>query len=102
GCVMPAALSQGASGMTSPATVLEFWFIETTPAAWWSADPAFDARIRTRFGALHAAAHAGELVDWRGTPAGRLAEVIVLDQFSRNIFRGAPQAFASDPMALAL
>src|SRR5690606_22004744 len=47
-------------------------------------------------------AAAGELYAWRATPQGRLAEVILLDQFSRNVYRGTPQAFAQDPMALAL
>ena len=83
-------------------TVLAFWFEETAPAAWWKVDPAFDATIRQRFGALHRAAALGELWSWRATPAGRLAEVIVLDQFSRNIHRETPLAFATDPMALAL
>jgi uncharacterized protein (DUF924 family) len=82
--------------------ILTFWFHETPPAQWWKVDPAFDELVRTRFGALHAQACAAELFAWRTTPAGRLAEVIVLDQFSRNIHRGSPQAFAADPMALAL
>ena len=83
-------------------SVLHFWFVETAPAAWWKADPAFDAGLIERFAALHTAATAGELFGWRSTPGGRLAEVIVLDQFSRNMFRGTPRAFASDPMALVL
>lgn len=82
--------------------VLRFWFEETTPAQWWKVDPAFDAAVRERFGALLEAAAAGECFAWRGTPHGRLAEVIVLDQFPRNIHRGTARAFACDPMALAL
>ncbi|HSU23264.1 MAG TPA: DUF924 family protein [Variovorax sp.] len=85
-----------------PDDILRFWFDETKPAQWWKVDPAFDAAIAQRFGALHAAAVQGELSGWRGDAAGRLAEVIVLDQFSRNIHRGAPGAFAADPMALVL
>ena len=50
-------------------TVLAFWFEETAPAAWWKVDPAFDAAIRQRFGALHRAAAQGELWSWRATPA---------------------------------
>ncbi len=84
------------------ADILRFWFDETLPAQWWRADPAFDAQVRERFGELLRAATAGELHGWRATPQGRLAEVIVLDQFSRNIHRGTPGAFAADPMALAL
>jgi uncharacterized protein (DUF924 family) len=82
--------------------VLTFWFQEITPQQWWKVDPAFDAALRQRFGPLHALAAACELCDWRGTPQGRLAEIIVLDQFSRNLFRGTPGAFAQDPLALAL
>ncbi len=82
--------------------VLTFWFQEITPQQWWKVDPAFDAALRQRFGPLHAQAAACELWDWRGTPQGRLGEIIVLDQFSRNLFRGTPGAFAQDPLALAL
>lgn len=83
-------------------TVLTFWFKEIEPTQWWVADPAFDALVRQRYlGLLHQAA-AGELSGWRASPKGRLAEIIVLDQFSRNIFRGTPQAFAQDPVALVL
>jgi uncharacterized protein (DUF924 family) len=66
------------------------------------ADPAFDALVRERFDDLHRAAVHGELYAWRADAAGRLAEIIVLDQFSRNIHRGNASAFATDPMALAL
>ncbi len=83
-------------------SVLSFWFEEIAPAQWWKVDPAFDRLVRERFGALLKQALAGELHAWRREPAGRLAEVIVLDQFSRNIHRGTPQAFAADPVALVL
>jgi uncharacterized protein (DUF924 family) len=85
-----------------PSAILSFWFEELMPADWWRADPLLDARIGARFGSVHEAAVAGELFEWRATPGGRLAEIIVLDQFSRNIHRGTPRAFAADPMALAL
>ena len=88
--------------MTPYREVLDFWFVETEPKAWWTADPAFDERIRGRFAALHARAAHGELQAWRATALGRLAEVIVLDQFSRNLFRGSAQAFAQDLAALVL
>jgi len=84
------------------AEILHFWFEEIEPKAWWAVDPAFDARLHERFGALLEQASQGELFGWRAEPTGRLAEVIVLDQFSRNIHRGTPRAFAQDPMALAL
>ena len=82
--------------------VLSFWFEDLSPAQWWRADADLDATIRARFGALHEAAVACELFEWRGTPEGRLAEIIVLDQFSRNIHRGTPRAFAADALALGL
>jgi uncharacterized protein (DUF924 family) len=85
-----------------PESILQFWFHEITPAQWWKADAAFDQLVRHRFSALHAQACQAELYGWRQTPAGRLAEVIVLDQFSRNMYRGQAQAFAADPLALAL
>ena len=86
----------------SPETVLGFWFEEIEPAQHWRVDPAFDASLAERFGALLRQAAAGELHRWRASAAGRLAEVIVLDQFSRNIHRGSPLAFAQDGMALVL
>ncbi len=82
--------------------ILNFWFVETSPRMWWKADSAFNAAIARRFGAVHSAAALGELFEWRASPRGRLAEVIVLDQFSRNLFRKTAKAFASDPMALVL
>jgi uncharacterized protein (DUF924 family) len=83
-------------------TVLRFWFEEITPAQWWKVDAGFDQLIVNRFSAMHAQATQAELYPWRQSPRGRLAEIIVLDQFSRNMFRGTKLAFASDPMALAL
>ncbi len=82
--------------------VLSFWFDEVERTSWWSADPDFDELIRSRFGDTLRRAARGELFDWRDEPEGRLAEIIVLDQFSRNIHRGSPIAFAQDPMALTL
>lgn len=82
--------------------VLHFWFDELDNKARFAKDEALDARMRQRFGAMLQAAAAGELWAWRNTPQGRLAEVIVLDQFSRNIWRGDPRSFAQDPQALVL
>ena len=82
--------------------VLHFWFEQSTPAQWFQKDDAFDAAIRDRFSALHAQATQGELAAWRTDAAGRLAEIIVLDQFSRNLLRNQPEAFAQDGMALVL
>jgi uncharacterized protein (DUF924 family) len=82
--------------------VISFWFSEVAPRQWWQKDKAFDAAIRQRFGSLHKQATAGELADWRDTASGSLAEVIILDQFSRNIYRDCPEAFANDAQALTL
>ncbi len=82
--------------------VLTFWFETLEPPMWWQVDPMLDARIEKQFGNLLVSAAAGELFDWRGDARGRLAEVIVLDQFSRNVYRDTPAAFGQDPMALAL
>lgn len=91
------------AGRTTPHDgVLRFWFEEIEPVRWWSKDEAFDRNIQERFGSLHECAARCELWGWRSTAAGRLAEVIVLDQFSRNLFRDSPQSFAQDPLALAL
>lgn len=88
--------------MTAPGEVPAFWFDESPPEAWWTPSADFDARIRSRFGEVHAAAARGELHAWRATPRGRLAEILVLDQFSRNLHRGSPLAFAQDLAALVL
>ena len=82
--------------------ILNFWFIELTPAQWWAKDEKLDEEIKHRFAAIHTKAAHCELFDWRMAAKGRLAEIIILDQFSRNIFRDTPQAFSNDPLALAL
>lgn len=82
--------------------VLAFWFGEIDPRLWFAADSDFDDLIRGRFLGLIDQAAAGELFPWRVTAAGRLAEIIVLDQFPRNVHRNTAQAFAHDPMALVL
>ena len=82
--------------------ILHFWFTELTPAQHFAKDAALDEAIRTRFGATLEAAARCELFGWRTTPEGQLAEVLVLDQFSRNVWRDTPRAFAQDALALAL
>ena len=84
------------------AAVLRFWFEEISPAQWWRRDATFDQAVTARFGKLQRAASRAELWAWRETPPGRLAEIIVLDQFSRNIYRDDARAFASDTLALGL
>ncbi len=82
--------------------ILSFWFEEIEPGMWWVADPDFDRQIEARFLTVMTQAVQGELFPWRKEPKGRLAEIIVLDQFSRNVFRNTPAAFAQDPVALVL
>mgnify|MGYP003121695391 FL=1 len=88
--------------MVEPEDILAFWFDELEPAQWWAVDAALDARLRDRFLPTLEQAARCELAPWRASERGRLAEVIVLDQFSRNIFRDTPGAFAQDPLALGL
>jgi uncharacterized protein (DUF924 family) len=82
--------------------VLNFWFHETKPEQRFAHSDDFDRTIRTRFGSTLEAAARGELHSWRETLRGRLAEIIVLDQFSRNLYRGTTRAFAQDGMAMVL
>ena len=83
-------------------SVLHFWFTEIEPAQWWKKDALFDGEIAARFTELHGRAQQGELFTWREQARGRLAEIILLDQFSRNIYRDDSRAFAWDGMALLL
>ena len=82
--------------------VLKFWFDDVGEKGWWSKNEKLDEVIRLEFTELIQTAARGELYLWRESPEGRLAEIIVLDQFSRNAFRGTPEAFAQDPLALIL
>ena len=82
--------------------VIHFWFEELEPRQHWLKDNALDELIIHRFAKLHNAAIQGELWSWRATPEGRLAEIIILDQFSRNMFRDQAKSFAFDSMALVL
>ncbi len=82
--------------------VIDFWFDFLQPEQWWRVDTDLDHSIRSRFTTLHTRTVQGELFSWRISAQGRLAEVIVLDQFSRNLHRGTAQAFAQDGMALVL
>jgi uncharacterized protein (DUF924 family) len=82
--------------------ILSFWFHEIDPSKWWAKDDDFDQLIRGKFSEVYLRATRCELFEWRADAGGRLAEIIVLDQFSRNMFRGSPLAFAGDSLALAL
>lgn len=82
--------------------VLDFWYNEQNRQYWFAKSEAFDSQIKARFSTTLKQAEQGELVEWRSTIHGRLAEIIVLDQFSRNLYRHSAKAFAQDGMALVL
>jgi len=91
-------------------TVLNFWFgadpddaavAKEKSALWWSKGPEIDDEIRQRFESLVVKAAAGELADWQSTPSGRLALILLTDQFPRNIYHDSPRAFAQDSKTLA-
>ncbi|WP_188151888.1 DUF924 family protein [Teredinibacter waterburyi] len=82
--------------------IIEFWFSEIDKSKWFAKDEIFDQDIRSRFSEIHVKAARGELWTWRSGALGSLAEIIVLDQFSRNMYRGKPESFLFDPLALAL
>lgn len=81
---------------------LDFWFSPAAEPNWFVKSAAFDALLAEKFSVLHRQAAQGELWTWRETPAGRVAEIIILDQLSRNLYRNDPRAFAQDGMALVL
>tara|TARA_R110000868_G_scaffold117600_12_gene312390 strand:+ start:12102 stop:12638 length:537 start_codon:yes stop_codon:yes gene_type:complete len=83
-------------------TVLDFWFSQLSPSDWYKKDEALDQKISDLFLNTYLQATKGELYHWRGSIEGRLAEIIVLDQFSRNIFRNDAMAFRFDALALIL
>lgn len=82
--------------------IIDFWFTEIQPAQRFKKDRDLDRLIARRFGEIHRLACTGELYTWRDSAPGSLAEIIVLDQFSRNIYRDQPEAFAADSLALTL
>jgi uncharacterized protein (DUF924 family) len=93
------------------ADVLGYWLGSAQPDTagalacknlWFIKSDATDQQIRERFGALVEDALAGRLDGWAGTALGRLALIVLLDQFTRNLFRGTPRSFAGDPQALQL
>ena len=83
-------------------SIIQFWFSDIASPKWWAKDSGFDQLIIDRYGEIHRQACRCELSHWRANPLGRLAEIIVIDQFSRNICRDTAAAFAHDSLALAL
>mmetsp|Transcript_13588 Transcript_13588/g.27608 ORF Transcript_13588/g.27608 Transcript_13588/m.27608 type:complete len:215 (-) Transcript_13588:1080-1724(-) len=89
-------------GSSSADEVLKFWFEDLSPQQWFIQSDQVDTTIRNKFLDSHNKAAAGELDSWRKDARGSLAEIIILDQFSRNLYRNNSQAFAQDGMALVL
>lgn len=85
-----------------PQDILHFWFTELTDKQHFAKDAVLDKMIRVRYEPTHEAAARCELFAWRAMPQGALAEIIVLDQLSRNVYRDTPRAFAQDALAPAL
>lgn len=92
------ASSDISNDIALPEDVVAFW-LGAGPDKWFNKDAEFDAEIRARFLAAYEAAVAGRLEAWESSPDGALALLILLDQFSRNMFRGDPKTFAADPQA---
>jgi len=82
--------------------IIDFWFSQISPSQHWLKDVQFDLLITRQFSMIHRAARLCELASWRDSGEGRLAEIIILDQFSRNMFRDTPKSFAYDGQALVL
>ena len=102
--------SAGEASVATPRDVLSFWFedaaknpeaLRRRATVWFHSDPAFDRECAARFASTLEDAARGGLDHWAGTPHGRLALVIVLDQIPRNIHRGSPAAFMHDAEAAA-
>lgn len=87
--------------MTTASEIIGFWR-DAGPKKWFARDASFDAAIRERFEAAHHAAARCEFDDWRRTPEGALALLLLLDQFPRNLWRGSAHAFATDRLALSI
>lgn len=85
-----------------PDDILDFWFNILSERDWFIKDDEIDDMIRRRFRDFLLEASRGELFYWRENATGRLAEIIILDQFSRNIYRGSSAAFQNDALALVL
>jgi len=81
--------------MTTYPEIINFWFEKIKPESWWKKDEDFDQTIRDRFVDVYEQAAKGELFEWRQDALGWLAEIIVLDQFPRNMFRDTPRAFST-------
>jgi uncharacterized protein (DUF924 family) len=84
-----------------PQSIIDFWFEEISPKQWWVKSVEFDQLIRQRFLSLYTEIHDGQHAQWLNSARGCLARIIVLDQFSRNMFRDMAESFQADALALA-
>lgn len=82
--------------------ILDFWFDQTSPQQWFQTNPEFDALVAERFLERYEKARDGVFDDWRRDADGCLALCLLMDQFPRNMFRGTPQAYATDSKALVI
>lgn len=82
--------------------LLEFWFETLSPNQWWVGSKDLDRAVEKRFKSVHLQAIRGELSSWRESPHGALAEVMLLDQIPRHLYRGSSRAYAYDGMSLVL
>ncbi len=90
------------AGLNAAAEVLRFWFEQSTPKQWFAKDLSFDDTIEQRFGSQVRQALKHEMLDWAQEPHSGLALILLLDQFTRHIYRDDPRAFAGDAQALGL
>jgi len=86
----------------TPEEVLKFWFVDNDRKQWFGKDPAFDEEIRRRFGEAAHQARDGKLERWVEAPHSCLALIVLIDQFSRNLYRDSPLAWSADAHALAI
>ncbi len=86
----------------TPGDILKFWFEECEQKHWWVKSSEFDAAVRDRFGGMVEDAAAGKLDHWAESAEGNRALIILLDQFTRNIYRGSAKAFEADEKARAI
>lgn len=87
------------SRIRTPQEVVGFWCETLTAKDWWQSTPALDAHVRETFAETHFALSQAVTAPWRASPDARLAAIIVLDQFPRNMYRASPLAFATDWIA---
>ena len=85
--------------MANPREVLQFWFSDHARTLWFEKDREFDEELRGRFGQMVHEAQLGGFADWRGSPDGALALLLLIDQFARNLYRGTAKAFLGDALA---